>query len=220
MASVEPAQGVADEARGVLLHEAQAIGALAERLDWPAVETVVDALLHFDGRVFATGCGTSAVAARKIVHTFSCVGCSASFLSPADAPHGALGAVRAGDMVFLVSKGGNTRELTQLLPALKQLGAILVAVTGDAVSQIATGADHVLLVTVDSEPDPYDMLATASTLSVMALMDAIAITLMRRNGFDPRWFGVVHPGGAVGTRLLTDADTDNDNDNDSDQAHA
>lgn len=209
MASAE-APSVADEVSRVLRHEAAAIAALADRFDRDAVGAVVDALVAADGRVFAMGCGTSAVAAKKIVHTFNCVRCSASFLSPSDAPHGALGAVRPGDVVFLVSKGGNTVELTRLLPALKQLGATIVAVTGVARSQIGDSADIHLQVAVDSEPDPFDMLATASTLSVMALMDAIAICLMQRNGFDPRWFGVVHPGGAVGARLRAGATDESD----------
>ncbi|MGB4135867.1 MAG: SIS domain-containing protein [Microbacterium sp.] len=193
---------MADEVIRVLRHEAAAISALADRLDWDSVDAVVDALVSTDGRVFAMGCGTSAMAAKKIVHTLNCVRCPASFLSPSDAPHGGLGVVRPGDIVFLVSKGGNTIELTRLLPALTELGATIVAVTGVAESEIATGADIRLLVAVDSEPDPLDMLATASTLSVMALMDAVAICLMQRNGFDSDWFGVVHPGGAVGARLL------------------
>jgi len=201
MASADGMAELRDDIGAVLRAEADAIWALEGRLDWDSVSRVVDLLLTLEGRVYAMGCGTSGVAARKIAHTFSCVGCPATYLNPADAPHGGLGAVKKGDVVFLVSKGGETAELMGILPALAHLGATVIAVTGVADSTIGRAADLVLTVEVDGEPDPHNMLATASTLSVAALMDGIAIALMRRNGFDPSWFGVVHPGGAVGHRL-------------------
>ncbi len=201
MASADDGRGIREDVGAVLRAEADAIAALEGRLDWASVSQVVKLLLGLKGHVYAMGCGTSGVAAKKIAHTFSCVGYPATYLSPADAPHGALGALNAGDVVFLVTKGGETSELSAILPALSQLGATVIAVTGVADSTIGRGADLRLIVEVDSEPDPHNMLATSSTLAVAALMDAIAIALMRRNGFDPSWFGVVHPGGAVGHRL-------------------
>ncbi|GAA2238497.1 SIS domain-containing protein [Herbiconiux moechotypicola] len=201
MASLPPHASVDQQARAVLRVESAAIAALADRMDWSAVESLVDLLLEPGGRVFTSGCGTSGAAAKKIAHTLSCVGCSASFLNPSDAPHGALGAVRRGDVVILISKGGGTEELVRLLPALASLGVRIVAITGVPDSVIGRKAEITLRVEVDAEPDPFNMLATASTLAVTAVMDAVTICVMQRNGFDRRQFGVIHPGGAVGERL-------------------
>lgn len=196
---------VSDEVRRVLAAEAAAIASVADTVDLQAVGRLVDLLVHATGRVATMGCGTSGVAAKKIAHTLSCVGCAASFVTPSDAPHGALGVLREGDIVVLVSKGGNTGELVGLLPNLRAIGVTIVAITAVADSRIGTEADILIEVAVDSEPDPLNMLATASTLAVMAVMDAVAICVMQRNGFSAARFGLIHPGGAVGERLTATA---------------
>lgn len=197
---------VRDEVGHVLTQEGQAIVGLVETLDWDAVERLVELLVRPAGRVATMGCGTSGAAAKKIAHTLSCVGCAATFLTPSDAPHGALGSLRRGDIVILVSKGGNTAELVGVLPNLRSIGVTIVGITGVVDSAIGAEADVVIPITVSGEPDPLNMLATASTLAVMAVMDAVAICVMERNGFSTTQFGLIHPGGAVGTRLLSTAD--------------
>lgn len=194
---------VRDEVRHVLEQEAAAIAALAVRLDWNSIEQLVDVLVGSKGRVATMGCGTSGAAAKKIAHTLSCVGCPSSFLTPSDAPHGALGVLREGDIVILVSKGGDTRELVGILPNLRTIGVTIVGITGVAESVIGSEADILIRIDVDGEPDPLNMLATASTLAVMAAMDAVSICVMQRNGFSTTQFGLIHPGGAVGERLLS-----------------
>jgi D-arabinose 5-phosphate isomerase GutQ len=198
---------VPDEVRRVLQEEATTLERLASTLDLDAIGRLVDLLVESPGRVRTMGCGTSGAAARKIAHTLTCVGCSASFLTPSDAPHGALGEIRPGDIVMLVSKGGDTRELAELVPNLRALGATIVGVTEAESSIIGAASDLLVRVRVDSEPDPTKMLATASTLAVMATMDAVAICVAQRNGFDRRRFGLIHPGGAVGGRLTSSAPT-------------
>ena len=191
-------------ARDVWETESGAVRQLIPGMDYGALHAAVQAILRCGegkGRVFATGAGTSAVAARKIAHTLSCVGVPAFFLSPADAAHGTLGAVMQGDVVIALSKGGNTQELLNLLPAFKAKKAVLIAVTEKEGSELAKAGDIVLYVRVEREPDPFNMLATASTLAVLAVFDTVAIALMRATGYTKEQFAVNHPGGEVGRRL-------------------
>src|SRR5690606_14830709 len=107
-----------------------------------------------------------------------------------------------GDIVILLSKGGATPEITNLVAPSKARGATTLAITETADSQLAKECDMLLQIAVAREPDAFNMLATASTLAVIAVMDAIAICVMERTGFTQEDFGVIHPGGAVGERLL------------------
>ena len=191
------------EFRRVMREEAEAVLRAAEYISDGAVVEVVRLLSACKGRVVVSGCGTSGVAARKIVHELCCVGCPASFLSPADAVHGGMGVLRPEDVLILVSKGGGTRELTPLAAQGKAIGAKLVAVTENARSVIGRAADAVLLLHTDSEPDPFNMLATASILSAIAAFDAVCICLMQIKGYKKEQFAVIHPSGAVGERLLS-----------------
>lgn len=208
MASERRTDGIRSRASEVLAAESAAVSVLRDRLDWRAVERLVGLLIAPDGRVATMGCGTSAAAAKKMAHTLCCVGCAAWFVSPSDAPHGGMGGLRRGDIVILVSKGGNTGELVRLLPSLTAIGVTLVTITGVPDSILGRRADLTVRVDVDGEPDPFNMLATASTLAVIAMMDAVAICVMERNGFTREHFGVIHPGGAVGERLVAGATHD------------
>jgi len=153
------------------------------------------------GRVITCGAGTSGAAAKKIAHTLSCVEIPSFFLSPADSVHGALGAVQKGDVVIAISKGGGTKEIINMLPGIKTKGAKLIGVTENENSVLANMSDILLKVKVEKEPDPFNMLATASTMAVIAVFDAIAIVLMHYTGYSKDQFAVIHPGGAVGERL-------------------
>jgi KpsF/GutQ family protein len=182
--------------------EAAAVGELKETIEPIAFERCVRTLARCRGRVLTTGCGTSAAAARKIAHSLCCIERPATFLSPGDALHGGLGLVQPGDVVVVISKGGSTRELAEMLPGIKAKDAFIIAVTEDPKSRIGQAADLVLRVKVEREPDPFNMLATASTMAVVALFDAICICLMRTTGYTREQFARIHPGGAVGKRLL------------------
>ena len=175
---------------------------LADYIDYKIAQDIVAWILNNpQKKVFFTGCGTSGVGAKKATHTFSVINIPAFYINPSDAVHGALGKVGQGDMVVLISKGGSTRELTAFLDNLKQKKAYLVAVTENENSVIAKAADKVLKVAVEREPDSFNMLATASTLAVIALFDAIAIALMKESGFSKETFLTNHPSGDVGARL-------------------
>jgi KpsF/GutQ family protein len=179
---------------------------LTQTIDRRALAQCVSVLSACKGRIVTMGCGTSGVAARKIAHTLSCVDRSAFFLSPADAPHGALGTIQPGDVAVLVSYGGGTAELVSVLPWLKARGAFLIVVTQGRDSPLARASDLLLLVIVEKEADDFNMLATTSTMTVIAVFDAIAIALSRHTGFTRERFATIHPGGAVGGRLLSGDD--------------
>ena len=174
---------------------------LSETTDWDALGSIVKKLAHRSGRIHVTGAGTSGVAAKKIAHTLSCVEAPAYYLNPADAVHGSLGSVQPGDVVIMISKGGKTRELIQLLPGLAQKQVSIIAVTEAKESPIAQQADDILLYHVEHEADSFDMLATTSTMIVIALFDAVCMAFMQYTGFTKQQFALIHPGGAVGERL-------------------
>ena len=195
-------QEILSEINRCLAMEAESIAALRQTLDQEAVLAAAKALMNCKGKVILSGCGTSAMAARKVAHSLSCIEIPALFLSPADAVHGALGVLQREDILILISKGGNTQELVNLIPACKTKGALLIGVSENPESVIAGQADIYLKVKVEQEPCRFNMLATASTLAVIATFDAICIALMQMTGYTREQFAVIHPGGAVGERLL------------------
>ena len=195
-------QEILSEINRCLTMEAESIAQLRQTLDQETVLAVARALMNCKGKVILSGCGTSAMAARKVAHSLSCIEIPALFLSPADAVHGALGVLQQEDILILISKGGNTQELVNLIPACKTKGALLIGVSENPASVIARQADIYLKVKVEQEPCRFNMLATASTLAVIATFDAICIALMQMTGYTREQFAVIHPGGAVGERLL------------------
>ncbi len=182
--------------------EAQGVRALVDNIDRDALMRAVQALGDMKGKAIIAGCGTSGAAAKKIAHSLCCVERPAAFLSPADAVHGALGMLQKDDVLILITKGGNTQEIVNFIPACKAKGATLIGVTENPDSVLAKEADILLKVKVDREPCPFNMLATASTMAVIAVFDAICIGLMYYTGYTREQFALIHPGGAVGDRLL------------------
>lgn len=189
-------------AQRVWYTEAAAVARLTSTVDPDAFNRCVTVLAECPGRILTAGCGTSAAAARKIAHSLCCIERPAAFLSPGDAVHGGLGLVQKGDVVIAISKGGSTREIVNLLPAVRTKGAFLVGVTEDPESVLGRESDLVLRVRVEREPDEFNMLATASTMAVIAVFDAACIALMRMTRYTREQFTVIHPGGAVGDRLV------------------
>ncbi|MDC7287620.1 SIS domain-containing protein [Blautia schinkii] len=199
MISVEETKS---EVQRALAIESQAINNLMDDLDMEVVVRVIQAVAECKGRIVVSGCGTSATAAKKIAHSLCCIERPALFLSPADAVHGALGVLQPGDIFILISKGGNTSELVQMIPACKTKKATLIGVSENPDSIIAKEADIYLKIKVEKEPCRFNMLATASTLAVISTFDAICIALMQYTGYTREQFALIHPGGAVGDRLI------------------
>ena len=187
-----------------LLTEGAAIENLTKKLDYAALDRIVERLLEAkkaNARVFVAGCGTSGAAARRIAHTLSCIEIPGIFLSPADAPHGAMGMIQPGDVVVLITKGGNTPEILNYVPCCKDKAATIVGVTHNADSKLAAAADILLLMDTGEEPCPWGMMPCASTLGVIAAFDAIILAAMRVSGFTKEQFLRIHPGGATGETL-------------------
>ena len=191
-----------DSARRTLRIERQAIAELEARLD-ASFERAVSLLAGCRGKVIVAGMGKSGLIGQKMAATLASTGTPAFFLHPAEGSHGDLGMVAATDLVVLLSNSGETEEIVRLLPALKRLQVPLLAMTGNAQSTLAKFADVVLDVSVKEEACPLGLAPTASTTALLALGDALAVALLEHKGFTENDFAAVHPGGALGKRLLT-----------------
>ncbi len=190
--------------------EAQALHDLKARLQLPGAEgagaalmRAVQVMLACEGRVVVMGMGKSGHVGRKITATLASTGTPAMFVHPAEAHHGDLGMVQPGDVVLAISNSGESEELTALLPVIKRLGVVLIAMTGRSASSLARHADIVLDCAVDKEACPLNLAPTASTTTQMALGDALAVVLLEARGFKAEDFARSHPGGALGRKLLT-----------------
>ncbi len=176
---------------------------LEKTIDREAFQRLVGLLGDCRGRIAVVGVGTSGAAARKIAHSLSCIERPAFFLSPADAVHGGMGVVQPGDVAILISKGGGTREIVGLIPSLRAKKVSLVGVTENEGSELARAVDLVVRVRIEREADEFNMLATTSTMAVVAVFDAACIALMAYTGYTREQFAIIHPSGAVGERLLS-----------------
>ena len=195
---IETMMKIAEES---LSNTAGEIARAARCIDANELARIVDALDNCPGRVMITGVGTSGAAARKIAHSLACLEVPAVYLSPGDALHGASGMIRSGDVMIFISKGGRSEEINTLLRISRNRGALTVGVTESHDNELARGVEMVLKVAVERESDRAGILATASTLTVIAAFDAICSILMEKRGFDERGFLHIHPGGDVGVRL-------------------
>ncbi|HET7864939.1 MAG TPA: KpsF/GutQ family sugar-phosphate isomerase [Burkholderiaceae bacterium] len=182
--------------------EAQALLALKVQ-QGAAFAAAVQCLLECRGRVVVMGMGKSGHVGGKIAATLASTGTPAFFVHPAEANHGDLGMVTAGDVVLAISNSGESDELSAILPALKRQGVKVVAMTGRAGSTLAQHADLVLSNHVEKEACPLNLAPTASTTAQLALGDALAVALLDARGFKEEDFARSHPGGALGRKLLT-----------------
>ena len=191
----------------VVRTEARALLELAIRLDGPmlapfarAVELVVVAAGR-GNRVILLGMGKSGLIARKIAATLCSTGTPAHFLHPAEALHGDLGMIAAGDVVVALSAGGETEEVLALLPALARLGCSLISLCGDGNSTLAQASTVWLDTSVAAEAGELNLAPTASTTVMLALGDALALEVSRSRGFAAEDFAKLHAGGRLGRRL-------------------
>jgi arabinose-5-phosphate isomerase len=152
--------------------------------------------------VVVTGMGKPGFIAQKISATFASTGTPSLYLHPAEALHGDLGRLVPGDLVLALSNSGETDELIRLLPAIRRLGAPIVAMTSGTRSTLADRADVVLEIGPVPEACPLGLAPTASTVALLAIGDALAMAVQHRRGFSPEQFASLHPGGALGRQLL------------------
>ncbi len=190
-----------DYARSVVRNEAQAIAALEGRING-AFSRAVQLVLACRGHVVVTGMGKPGFIAQKISATFASTGTPSLYLHPAEALHGDLGRLGPGDLVLALSNSGETDEVVRLLPALKRLGMPIVALTSDPKSQLARAAVVTLEIAPIPEACPLGLAPTTSTIALLALGDALAMTVLDQRGFSAEQFAELHPGGQLGKRLL------------------
>jgi arabinose-5-phosphate isomerase len=194
--------------------EAEALRGLADRMSGPmaaAFERTLDLLHACTGRVIVTGMGKSGIIARKIAATLSSTGTPAMFLHPAEAIHGDLGMLVRGDVVIALSSSGETEEILRLLATIKRLQAKLISMTCDELyppqkssgrlSTLAAAADVALDCSIDEEACSMNLAPTASTTTMLALGDALAVALAQKRGFKEEDFADLHPGGELGKKL-------------------
>ena len=187
--------------------EAAALEALAARLEGLMAEPfarAVELILRCGeerGRVVVTGMGKSGIIAQKIAATLSSTGSPALFLHPAEAVHGDLGVLLPGDVVVALSASGETEEILRLLATLKRKGDGLVSFCCNLHSTLAQASDVALDCGVEREACGLNLAPTASTTTMLALGDALAIAVSLRKGFRAEDFAELHPGGKLGKRL-------------------
>ncbi len=183
-------------ARRVFQQEAHALIAIGERIGQEFEEAV--ALLHAARQVIVSGVGKSGIIGGKIAATLRSIGIPAVFLHPAEAPHGDLGIVRAGDVAVLISKSGTTAEVCALIPWLRRRQVAIVAIVGQRHSELAAKADVVLDVGVEAEVCPLNMIPTTSTTAALVMGDALSVALMQLRKVRPEEIAAAHPMGMLG----------------------
>ena len=188
-------------AREVISIEAEAIAALAERLD-QNFSRAVEASLNCQGRLIVAGMGKSGLIGKKISATFNSTGIPSTFLHPADAMHGDLGLIAADDVMLLISKSGQMGEIELLLATARRLEITIIGLCGTVDSELYKRADIPLDCSVDKEACPNNLVPTSSSTAALVMGDAIAIAMLKARNFTADDFAALHPGGFLGRRLV------------------
>ncbi len=189
-----------EHAREVLRTEAAAISSLVPRIDETFAKAVA-AILGCTGAVIVTGMGKAGIVGQKISATLASTGTPSHFLHPAEAYHGDLGRVLKEDVVIALSNSGETEEVVRLLPRIREIGASLIAMTASRGSSLGKLSDLVLELGAIEEACPLGLAPSASTTALLALGDALALTVLKERGLDKEDYARFHPGGELGRRL-------------------
>lgn len=188
-------------AKEVLEIEAKAIKGLKAKIN-RNFKDALGLLAGVKGRVVVSGMGKAGIIGEKFSATLASTGTPSLFLHSAEAIHGDLGRVRSEDIVVILSNSGETEEVKKLLPVLKKIGARIIALTGNTRSSLGRFADITLDISVKKEACPLGLAPTASTTAMLAMCDALSVCLLELKGFKEKDFAFMHPGGALGRRLL------------------
>ena len=200
-----PIQDDLTEARRVLNLEAEAIRQLAQSLE-SSFKGAIDLLMQTKGRVILSGIGKSGHIANKIASTFSSTGTPAFFVHPSEASHGDLGMITPEDTLIILSLSGGTAELFDMINYAKRFNISFIAITQKVESVLSKAAHYTLLLPASPEACPMGLAPTTSTTLMLALGDALAVTLLKRKGFSEKDFKKLHPGGHIGRKLLNVSD--------------
>lgn len=183
-----------------ILAEKRALELLYEGFDEDAFARALK-LLRASSLTVLSACGSSGFTTKKFAHSLCCIECPAKFVPPSEAVHGGMGALKAGSVLLLVTKGGRTEELLPLAEIARKKGAALIVVTAHPERELGQMADVVLTLPDTPESDRFDMMSTASFVATVGIFDALMMGLMEEKDFSEADFALIHPGGAVGKRI-------------------
>lgn len=192
---------IIETARQVIEKEFKALKNVSSQIGTD-FESAVKSMYECKGRIIVSGLGKSGHIAKKLAATLSSTGTPSFFVHATEALHGDLGMITKDDIVLAISNSGETKELLNMIPSIKIIGAKIISITGNKESALAKGSNIHIEVKVESEADPLNLAPTSSSTATLAVGDAIAITLSVMKGFRDENFAVFHPGGSLGKRLL------------------
>lgn len=172
-----------------------------DRIDIQKTEKILEKVLQSEGNLFFSGVGKSGIIAQKLAVTFSSTGTRSFYLSPLDALHGDLGMLSNKDLFFLLSKSGESVELLNLLPHIKEKGADTIALVCSENSSLARQSDHYIILPLENEICPFNLAPTTSTTAQLILGDVLAIALMKKKQFKLDEYAKNHPSGMIGKKL-------------------
>ncbi|MDZ7315660.1 MAG: SIS domain-containing protein [candidate division KSB1 bacterium] len=190
-------------AKKIIHMEIEALKSLADQLNEETLHSIIEMMSACSGHILVAGAGTSRAVAQRFAHLLSCCGTPALPINAADALHGGAGAVRSEDVVYIISKGGESREINRFAEIAKRRGARIIAQTENPISTLGKMSDCVYHVK-SPDVDPYGMIATGSSLFNSLACDILCVLLLERRGYSKEQFGETHPEGAVGLRLASE----------------
>ena len=193
-------EAIVAKANEVIARESKAVAGLRDQLN-RTIADVAETIFNCRGHVLVAGAGTSRAIAQRFAHLLACCGTPGLFVSAADAIHGGSGAVTDKDVVYIISKGGQSTEINQFARICKANGAKIIAHTEKPDSPLGQVSDAVYHIVAPKDVDPYDMIATGSSLTNGAACDALCIVLLEMRGYTREQFSRTHPGGAVGKKI-------------------
>jgi arabinose-5-phosphate isomerase len=188
------------EALEVVTTESQAVATLKEQFNENIAE-IADLMLGCCGHILVAGAGTSRAVAQRFAHLLACCGTPALFISAADALHGGAGSVTEKDVVYIISKGGQSEEINRFAQIARDQGAKIIAHTENPQSPLGHLSDAVYRIKAPENADPYGMIATGSSLVNSAACDVLCVLLLKLRGYTKQQFADTHPGGAVGKKI-------------------
>ncbi len=191
---------ILQRARESLRIESKAISDIIDYLDKESFLKAVEVLSSCP-KIITCASGSSGIAAKKFAHSLCCIERNAQFLSPAEAIHGGMGCMKKGDAVVMVSRGGKTAELLPIIEVCNKKEVILIGVTENLDAPLAKNSQIVVPMKIEKESDGLNVMATASFVATIAIFDAMLASIMETTGYSLEQFALIHPGGAVGSRL-------------------
>ena len=189
----------------VIQTEAEAVFALEDRIN-EQFEKAVGAIISCKGRLVVLGVGKSGLIAQKIAATMASTGTPSQFVHPGDAFHGDLGMITKNDIVLIISNSGETHELVQIIPAIRNKKVHIIGMIGRENSTLYNSVDIIIDTSVEKEACLLNLAPTSSTTATLAMGDALSISILEHRGFSAQDFAELHPGGSLGKKLLLTID--------------